>query len=135
MDGQLEGKGNSYRRIRRHGATPPIRAPEVFGFPPISYKEGTTERDLFSAGLLSVLDALLDIPIEEALGDLPLADNAKASIIDRSGAIGQALRCTVAYERVDWDEVQFYGLAQGPIRDCYMDAVAWSRQLLGGIAG
>ena len=98
-------------------------------------KEGTTERDLFSAGLLSVLDALLDIPIEEALGDLPLADNAKAGIIDRSGAIGQALRCTVAYERVDWDEVQFYGLAQGPIRDCYMDAVAWSRQLLGGIAG
>ncbi len=94
-------------------------------------KKEAQQESFFSAGLLSVLDALLDLPIEDALSNLPIAAIVKAGIIDRSGTIGQALRCTVAYERADWDEVQFYGLAQGPIRDCYMDAVGWSRQTLG----
>lgn len=85
----------------------------------------------FSAGLLSVLDALLDCPIEKAVEKLPLADDVREALIERAGQIGQALRCTIAYERADWDEVQFYGLHVLPIRNSYIEAIAWARQLKG----
>jgi EAL and modified HD-GYP domain-containing signal transduction protein len=87
----------------------------------------------FSAGLLSVLDALLDCPMEKAVEELPLVDEVKAALINKSGPIGQALRCTVAYERADWDEVQFYGMPAAPIRDIYLEALAWTRKLSSGL--
>src|SRR5205085_6431633 len=70
------------------------------------------EKEAFlSAGLMSVLDALLDCPMEQAVSELPLADDIKAALIHRTGPIGQALRCAIAYERADWANVRFYGMA------------------------
>ena len=87
----------------------------------------------FSAGLLSVLDALLDCPMETALAELPLVDEVREGLIHKAGQIGQALRCTIAYERADWEEVQFYGLPQLPIRDIYMEALSWAKQVTSGL--
>src|SRR6185295_10801199 len=64
----------------------------------------------FSAGLLSVLDALLDCSMEKAVAELPLVDEVRAALIQKTGPIGQALRCALSYERADWDNVQFYGM-------------------------
>jgi c-di-GMP-related signal transduction protein len=95
--------------------------------------KGAQKESFLSAGLLSVLDALLDCPMEQALAELPLADDIKAALTRRAGAIGQALRCTIAYERADWDDVQFYGMPPAPIREKYMDAISWARQLSSGL--
>jgi EAL and modified HD-GYP domain-containing signal transduction protein len=86
-----------------------------------------------TAGLLSVLDALLDCSMEQALEKLPLADEFKDALIHRSGPIGQALRCTIAYERANWDDVQFYGLSGGQIHEEYMTAIGWARKLTGDL--
>jgi EAL and modified HD-GYP domain-containing signal transduction protein len=92
------------------------------------------QRESFlSAGLLSVLDALLDCPMEQAVAELPLANDIKAALIHRAGPIGQALRCAIAYECADWDNVQFYGMSPAPIRENYMEALSWARQLSSGI--
>jgi EAL and modified HD-GYP domain-containing signal transduction protein len=92
------------------------------------------EKESFlSAGLLSVLDALLDCPMEKALSELPLADDIKAALIDGSGPIGKALSCTIAYERADWNNVRFYGLAPASVRAKYMTAIGWSRKLTDGL--
>lgn len=87
----------------------------------------------FSAGLLSVIDALLDCSMEKAVGQLPLTDEVKNALINQSGPVGQALRCTVAYENADWDNVQFYGMSPAPIREIYMESIAWARQLSSGL--
>jgi len=87
----------------------------------------------FSAGLLSVIDALLDSPMEKAVANLPLNEEVKTALISKSGPIGQALRCTIAYENADWDEVQFYGMSPGPIRDAYVESIGWARNLTGGL--
>jgi c-di-GMP phosphodiesterase len=87
----------------------------------------------FSAGLLSVIDALLDTSMEKAVAGLPLTGEVKSALISKSGSIGQALRCTVAYENADWDEVQFYGMSPGPIRDAYVQSIGWARELTGGL--
>jgi EAL and modified HD-GYP domain-containing signal transduction protein len=91
------------------------------------------KESFFSAGLLSVLDALLDCTMEKALAELPLADEVKMALTHQAGQIGQALRCTLAYERADWDNVQFYGLPSLPIRDIYMKSIAWAQELTKGL--
>lgn len=91
------------------------------------------KESFFSGGLLSVLDALLDCPMEKALSELPLSDEVKMALTNQAGQIGQALRCTLAYERADWDNVQFYGLPPLPIRDIYIDSIAWAQQLTSGL--
>src|SRR5204863_8921813 len=94
---------------------------------------GTEKESFLSAGLLSVLDALLDCPMQQILAELPLTEDVKQALIHRYGAIGQALRCTIAYERADWDDVQFYGMPARPIREKYMEAIFWARQLSSGL--
>jgi EAL and modified HD-GYP domain-containing signal transduction protein len=93
-----------------------------------SVKDAEKESYL-SAGLLSVLDALLDCPMDKALSELPLADDIKAALIDGSGPIGKALACSIAYERADWNNVRFYGLAPASVRAKYMTAIGFARKL------
>jgi len=91
--------------------------------------QGAEKESFLSAGLLSVLDALLDCPMEKALSELPLADDIKAALIDGTGPIGKALTCTIAYERADWNNVRFNGLAPAAVRSKYMTAIGWARKL------
>jgi EAL and modified HD-GYP domain-containing signal transduction protein len=93
-----------------------------------SVKDAESESFL-SAGLLSVLDALLDCPMEKALSELPLADDIKVALIKGDGPIGKALNCAIAYERADWNNVRFYGLAPASVRAKYMTAIGWARKL------
>ena len=82
-----------------------------------------------SAGLLSVLDALLDCPMESAISELPLSDDIKSALIDRSGPIGKVLSCCIAYERAEWKNVRINGLAPASVRAKYMAALSWARRL------
>lgn len=95
--------------------------------------KNTTKESFFTAGLLSVIDALLDRTMEQALGELPLVDEIKEALIHKSGPIGQALRCAIAYEQAEWHDAQFYGLSSSSIRENYMAAIAWARQISSGL--
>jgi EAL and modified HD-GYP domain-containing signal transduction protein len=91
------------------------------------------KESFLSGGLFSVLDALLDCPMEQALAELPLTQDIKDALIHGTGKIGQALRCAVAYERADWDEVQFFGLSPASIQEKYMHSLGWARQITSGL--
>jgi EAL and modified HD-GYP domain-containing signal transduction protein len=80
----------------------------------------------FSVGLLSVADALLGVPMEEALDGLPLHDAVVDALVHRHGADGVALDAVLDFE---------WGLAplsapDGPagLRDAYAEALSWSLQ-------
>lgn len=89
-----------------------------------------SNKDSFhTAGLLSVLDAIMDAEMEIVLADLPLSEEINDALIHRSGKIGKALACTVAYERAEWDHVEFSGMPSDMIRGKYWEAVAWSRKI------
>jgi EAL and modified HD-GYP domain-containing signal transduction protein len=91
------------------------------------------KESFLSGGLFSVLDALLDCPMEQAVAELPLTPDIKDALIHGSGKIGQALRCAVAYERADWDEVQFFGLSPASIQEKYIHSLGWARQITSGL--
>lgn len=87
-----------------------------------------TER-FFIAGLFSVLDALMDRPLEELLKMLPLSEEVSAALLDHQGAIGNTLRCVLAYDRGQWDEVNCPAMNTTEVTQAYLDAIAWATQV------
>jgi EAL and modified HD-GYP domain-containing signal transduction protein len=91
------------------------------------------EFELFMAGLLFAVDAILDRPMTEVLRDLPLSAEVKAALLGTRDGHGRVLGLALAYERAQWD-----GLS-GPMGDLsldvallpvlYREAVAWTSQI------
>ncbi|HHB76669.1 MAG TPA: HDOD domain-containing protein [Desulfobulbus sp.] len=57
------------------------------------------QSDLFLLGLFSLLDALLDTPMEEIMKSLPLADGVKKALVEGKGVLYPYLQLVTAYER------------------------------------
>ena len=54
---------------------------------------------LFTIGLFSVADALLDAPMAEVLDSLPFTDEIQVALLRREGPKGELLAAVTAYER------------------------------------
>ena len=84
--------------------------------------------DHFIVGLLSQLDALLDISMEELMEQVPLSQEVKAALLDRAGAPGEILTEVEAYQAGRFDTLhllrdrRYYEVA-------YRHSVAWTRQV------
>jgi EAL and modified HD-GYP domain-containing signal transduction protein len=62
------------------------------------FKQANSEQ-LFTLGLFSVLDALMDTQMARALRPLPLGEEMVGALTIRSGAQGKVLACALAAER------------------------------------
>ncbi len=87
----------------------------------------------FTVGMLSVLEALLDCVMEEALEQLPLVDEIQDALLRGEGAAGEALACVLAYERSQWDAVKYKDLGSMTIRGHYLDSLVWARRMTEGL--
>ncbi len=91
---------------------------------------------LFVVGLLSVLDALLNQPLDQILPTLPLEADIVDALLYRSGRLGSALECVLEYEKHNWREAQAaVNIKEDLIRDAYRKAVGWSLSTLNGFSG
>jgi EAL and modified HD-GYP domain-containing signal transduction protein len=80
----------------------------------------------FMTGLLSLLNVLLGAPLGECSRDLPLSDSIHAALLEGRGSMGSALGCVLGYERGNWDQATFEGLATADIATAYAQAVNWA---------
>jgi EAL and modified HD-GYP domain-containing signal transduction protein len=78
---------------------------------------------LFTLGLFSVVDALTDTPIQEALAPVPFPDDMHAALIDRAGDMGDLLDAVIAIETGDFERAE--GLVPGGA-DLYLSALGWA---------
>jgi EAL and modified HD-GYP domain-containing signal transduction protein len=83
----------------------------------------------YTVGLFSVLDALLDVPMETALEALPLSDDARDAILASTGIMGRTLAGVIAYEQGDWDNAHCPGIDDGQLAAIYRDAVVSSDEM------
>lgn len=86
----------------------------------------------YTVGLFSVLDALLDVPLEQALEALPLSDEVHDAVANREGIMGRTLAGVIAYEQGDWDNAVCPGVDDAELASIFRDAVVssdemWSR--------
>jgi EAL and modified HD-GYP domain-containing signal transduction protein len=78
----------------------------------------------FTVGLLSILDVLMQSPLDHILESLPLSEEISSALLTHEGLLGRILDCTLAYERCDWDNIDRLDLPAEQISDIYMDALS-----------
>jgi EAL and modified HD-GYP domain-containing signal transduction protein len=84
----------------------------------------------FTAGLFSLLDAVIGATMDDILAELPLAPAVEAAITRHEGIAGNALKKTIAYERGDFDAPALAGHTRNAMTVAYNDAVQWADSLL-----
>ena len=86
---------------------------------------GTRKEAFFTVGLLSLLDAMLDKPMEEVLQSIPLAPEIDQALLNFEGELGEVLKWAIAVERGDWDEVQVSSHDEPLIQQAYFESISW----------
>lgn len=87
----------------------------------------------FLAGLMSVLDRLLEMPMEDVLHGLPLTDKLLAALLHRDGELGDALACSLAYELWNIEQIQFKQLDIGLIGEIFLESVDWANSVVANL--
>jgi EAL and modified HD-GYP domain-containing signal transduction protein len=90
----------------------------------------------FLLGLCSLLDAVLNRPMADALANMPLSSEIVDALLGKSNQPRVVLDMVIAYERGRWDEAAAgmarLGLAETSLADIYADALRWARSLTQG---
>ena len=82
----------------------------------------------FITGLFSLLGALVGMPTQKIVEELPLSTSVTRALVAGEGVLGEALQCARAYERAAWNHVVFKGQPPHLIRAAYVDALFWAEQ-------
>lgn len=90
--------------------------------------------ELFLMGLFSVLDVILEKPMEEALSMVMVAGEVREALLQGKGKLAPVLDFMVKYEMADWQEVSRQLLLAeidvDSIYDAYVKALSWYRNLM-----
>jgi c-di-GMP phosphodiesterase len=86
---------------------------------------GPRPGELFTLGLFSVIDGLMDAPIEEVVALIPFPVDMREALISRTGEKGALLECVTALEVGDFDRAQTLVRGAG---DLYLEALMWANQ-------
>jgi len=87
---------------------------------------------LFLVGMLSVLDQLLETPMETLADSMELASDVRLALLSRQEFYGEVLGLVEAYEQGWWDHVDQFAaivgvsvVALGPL---YLESLAWASE-------
>jgi len=95
----------------------------------LAMAQGYKQEDrYFTVGLLSILDAIMDLPMQEVLESLPLTDDINAALLNHTGPIGNTLACVIAYENGEWNDVDQTDISPVVLRDSYLASIAWASE-------
>lgn len=101
----------------------------------LAHQQANIEPDqAFLMGMFSLLDCLLDRPIEQIVNEVPIDDTIKSALIGEEGDLGKLLSLVRAYEKADWDQAakscQALELPQPALSECYDKSIQWAAELL-----
>jgi EAL and modified HD-GYP domain-containing signal transduction protein len=90
---------------------------------------GLAPDEQYLLGMLSLLHAMLRLPMEALVAQLPLRHEIRQALLGTANAERWLLRWLESYERGEWEEVdalvQASTLRQQQLIQCYTEAVAW----------
>lgn len=86
---------------------------------------------MFTAGLLSLIDGILDRPLREVLGELPLTPTISAALLgDRGSRPARIVDAARHHDRGELDQVAPTGLDAGAVFAAWHAAIQWADQLI-----
>jgi EAL and modified HD-GYP domain-containing signal transduction protein len=87
----------------------------------------------FMVGLLSILDAMLDLSTESLVKQLPLSEPVQQALLHRKGEYGALISLEECFERADWSGVEKFsnqlGLPFEQVKSSLGEAVRWSQSI------
>ncbi|MCX5734763.1 MAG: HDOD domain-containing protein [candidate division NC10 bacterium] len=90
--------------------------------------------ELFLLGLFSLIDAILDRPLESLLQELPIPSMVKATLLGEASPLKDVYDCVLAYVAGDWEslstQMDKLQLDEEEVPRRYREAVAWAQQAL-----
>ena len=98
-----------------------------------NYLEGRDYDNLFIVGVFSLLDAILEMPMNRVLENLNLPENIIDALQHRKGVYAPFLNLVEASECLDWDSIDAISrtllLSPEKVNHAHLDALAWAEQL------
>jgi c-di-GMP-related signal transduction protein len=90
------------------------------------------KKDLFLLGLLSLMDAMLEIPMDKILDQLPIDQETKATLLSQPNRLRPLYQLILAQESGEWGQagelVQGMGLKEERVADLWWQAVNWAQE-------
>ncbi len=100
---------------------------------------GKDSAEAFMVGLLSLLDAILDMHMEDVMGRLPIANNIKGAILGQSGMLRNYLMTARALESATWLQVirlsKDMQISQKRIHGLFNEAIVWGNSIRSSVPG
>ena len=94
-----------------------------------SFEMGIHAPALFLMGLFSILNVVLEVPMEKALKVIPVSDSIHAALVHGTGTYAPVLELVLSYEAADWRDVQrIIAVNNMNVEDvfkAYIDTVRW----------
>lgn len=100
----------------------------------LAQSAGLVPESGFAVGLLSVLDAMLEQPMDRVLAQVPLSQELQQALLERTGSYGRLLRAKEAHEQAAHDEVLRNGVDPMALTLAWLDAVTWARTVQGSLS-
>jgi len=92
--------------------------------------------DLFLLGLLSAMDAILDMRMPDVLKEIAIGDEIRDALLGNTNRLREIFDFVLNYERGRWDEIgpaaARLGIREDAIPALYMEAVEWAGRMLSG---
>jgi len=92
--------------------------------------------DLFLLGLLSAIDAILDMRMPDVLKEIAIGDEIRDALLGNTNRLREIFDLVLNYEQGQWDEIASSAarmrICEDAIPALYMDAVEWARRMLSG---
>jgi len=89
---------------------------------------------MFLLGLFSLLDAILGLPMNELVADLPIGDDIKVALCKGKNPNRVWLELVKSFERAQWKRAEFImqrlSLNHNKIAGFYSDALSWTNEIL-----
>lgn len=80
----------------------------------------------FTVGLLSILDALLDMPMEQVMQQLPLSHTLQTALVEHEGESGRTLADVIAYTEGRLTALETYQYNMDDLTGVYLQAMQWA---------
>ncbi len=89
--------------------------------------------ELFLMGLFSILDIILNMPMEEALSKVKVSKDIREALLNHKGEFADVYDFMCAYENADWQEVSrilvVKNIDTDTVYKAYTDAVCWYKEM------
>jgi c-di-GMP-related signal transduction protein len=90
--------------------------------------------ELFTLGIFSLIDAIVDQPMAAIMANLPLSDRIKTALVHRKGEVIGFLLLAETYEKGQWDIMarvcHVLDIPESELPAVYLQACEWSNTLL-----